>query len=594
MRGGDKAMNRIIRIVKFIAFISSTFSLLTTTFAASIGYQYDNLNRLRMEKYEDGRTKIYEYDEVGNRTSNYATQFTAMTQAGSASPSGSITIQEGFPRTVYFTPIPHYHVSNVIVDGTSKGAISSYSFQSVPAPQTIQAQFAIDRFNLRVYSWPWSTGGGKTISSIPGIDCGVYCSESYDYGTFVTLTAIPDEKSKFSGWYGYCGGLGLCTLFMDSSKYVYADFTLKTFYISTNTVYTEYYSPTQDPYAKWGIGGAIEPFLSEVTYDGYKTFTITPNSGNKITNVIIDGQSIGAVSSYTFLNVKAPHSITAQFYFKYNNPVPINIYLNNTDGVNVTSPSGIYCGMGATTCSKVFDFGTIVKLTATSNIGYYGGCFSGVTCLYNNTRWVYDENGIFTIIQDCIINTTTAQNITCSYYPLYIFPINANPMGAGSITPPGRTYTRFGWNKTYTITPSNGATIEDVIVDGVSVGPVSSYAFNNISSSHNITAKFSCPNLPVRLARGNTYCGRYGCWTYYYLYSYHTTLQAAYDASISGDKIETVEGLVDNLNANRDIYVTVEGGYDCNYTSSYGKTTVMKGTMTTTAGTVSLWNFTLF
>ena len=35
------------------------------------------------------------------------------------------------------------------------------------------------------------------------------------------------------------------------------------------------------------------------------TFTITPNSGYEIANVIVDGQSIGAVASYTFENVTA-------------------------------------------------------------------------------------------------------------------------------------------------------------------------------------------------------------------------------------------------------------------------------------------------
>jgi hypothetical protein len=579
MKGRDMAMHPVILMVEFIAILSLTFFSISTSCAASIDYQYDNLNRLRMETYEDGKTAIYEYDEVGNRTSNYTTQFTAVTQSGSANPSGSMTIQEGTSRTFYFAPIPHYHIYNVIVDGISKGAISSYSFINSAAPQTIQAQFAIDRFYLNVYRNVATYG--KIASSISGIDCGADCSEYYDYGTSVTLTATPSSDAYyFTGWSGYCSGTGPCTLFMNSDKYVYAFFAMKNYTLSTSTVFTPSYMASLDPKAVWGWGGTITPSSPNVGYDGYQTFTITPSSGYKITNVVVDGQALGAVSSYTFLNVKASHSLVAQFYYNYNRPIPIVVYLNNPNGGSVTSPSGIYCGTGGTICSKTFDYSTYVKLTAKSNMGYSLREMSGAMCGYYIAMWTrVDENGVPTGEIHCITSTYASQNITCNFYPLTIWPINASPIGAGSISPSARTYFPVGANKTYSIAPSSGASIADVIVDGVSLGPISSYTFNNISTYHNITARFSCPNNPVRIVR---------------TLSYYPTLQAAYDASIGGDRIQSVEGLVDNLSANRDISVTLEGGYDCNYTSNDGKTTVMKGTMTTTAGAVTLKNFALF
>ena len=66
--------------------------------------------------------------------------------------------------------------------------------------------------------------------------------------------------------------------------------------------------------ASAGANGVISPAGSvSVSRGANQTFAITPKSGYKISNVTVDGTSVGAVATYTFSNVTANHAISATF-----------------------------------------------------------------------------------------------------------------------------------------------------------------------------------------------------------------------------------------------------------------------------------------
>ncbi len=74
---------------------------------------------------------------------------------------------------------------------------------------------------------------------------------------------------------------------------------------------------------------------------------------------------------------------------------------------------------------------------------------------------------------------------------------------------------------------------------------------------------------------------------------YYSALQAAYDAAVDGDTIQSQAVIfTEDLNINSSISVTFEGGYDCDYTAVTGETTI-NGTMTISDGTVTIWDFIL-
>ena len=83
-----------------------------------------------------------------------------------------------------------------------------------------------------------------------------------------------------------------------------------------------------------GVNGAISPSGSVSVRSGKdQTFTITPDKGYAISDVKIDGKSVGAVKSYTFENVKGNHTIKAIFMKANGNP---------QTGVFVDVPEGSY------------------------------------------------------------------------------------------------------------------------------------------------------------------------------------------------------------------------------------------------------------
>jgi len=70
------------------------------------------------------------------------------------------------------------------------------------------------------------------------------------------------------------------------------------------------------------------------------------------------------------------------------------------------------------------------------------------------------------------------------------YTISASAGSHGSISPSGSIIVNQGSDKSFTITPDTGYQIDDVRVDGSSVGAVSSYTFTNVTQDHTIYATF--------------------------------------------------------------------------------------------------------
>ncbi|MBI5217117.1 MAG: T9SS type A sorting domain-containing protein [Ignavibacteriae bacterium] len=212
--------------------------------------------------------------------------------------------------------------------------------------------------------------------------------------------------------------------------------------------------------ASAGENGFISPSGNVLVLNGDDTtFTITPNTGYHVADVLVDDISVGAVTTYPFTNVTANHTISASF--------AINTYtltINATNGSVSKNPN-----LGT------YTHGSSVILTAIPSEGY------------NFANWSGDVSGSEN--PDTIL--MNGNKTVTATFSLQTFSITATATGNGTITPPGTTNVGFGGSQMYSITPGTGYHIDSVVVDGVNVGALASYEFTAVIANHTIDAYFS-------------------------------------------------------------------------------------------------------
>ncbi len=132
------------------------------------------------------------HDKAGNVETaktvqvNIGSTFTVTASAGaggSISPSGAQTLNAGSSASFTITPNTGYHIADVLVDGVSVGAVTSYQFSNLAAGHTIAASFAADQVVTLTVTSP--NGGESLPAGIP---------------VTVTWTSPPVASGVFTVW----------------------------------------------------------------------------------------------------------------------------------------------------------------------------------------------------------------------------------------------------------------------------------------------------------------------------------------------------------------------------------------------------------
>jgi Bacterial Ig domain len=98
-----------------------------------------------------------------------------------------------------------------------------------------------------------------------------------------------------------------------------------------------------------------------------------------------------------------------------------------------------------------------------------------------------DGTPIGTVTSYTFQNMQTAHTIAATFIPT----ITASAGPGGTVSPSGTTRVASGTDQTYTVRASAGYNVTDVLVDGSSVGAVSTYTFSAVTVPHTISASFA-------------------------------------------------------------------------------------------------------
>jgi hypothetical protein len=214
--------------------------------------------------------------------------------------------------------------------------------------------------------------------------------------------------------------------------------------------------------ASAGPGGSVKPSGAiSVACGDTQTVLITPASSCQvIAGVTVDGIPIGAVSSYTFTNVHANHSIAATF-------AATNLALSSA--ADDASCTGVSDGS--------------IDLTITGGV-------PGFTHSWSNGATSEDiaglAAGIYTVT---VTDSRGCQASLSDTVGIDVKTIVASAGANGSIAPSG-VGVPCGTNATFTFSPDAGYVVDQLVVDGGSVAPGPSYTFTNVTAGHTIHVTF--------------------------------------------------------------------------------------------------------
>ncbi len=277
---------------------------------------------------------------------------------------------------------------------------------TMSAARNTTATFTLDQEDVVVAK---SGNGSGTVTSAPGgISCGGDCSQTWPYGTVVTLTAAVSAGSTFGGWTGACAGQSgtTCTLTLADDASIGATFTLQKLALAVTKAGTGFGSVT---------GGGLDcgaTCSANIDYGTSVTLTAVAADGSDFSGW---SAPCGTAAQCT-VTMDVARSLTATFTRR---SYALSVVRAGTGAGRVTAPN-IDCGSD---CTDTVLHGTTVTLTAEA---LTGGTFAG---------WSGDCSGAQ---PTCTVTMTQARSVTATFNPVvHTLTVTKNGTGSGTVSATG-------------------------------------------------------------------------------------------------------------------------------------------------------------
>ena len=284
-------------------------------------------------------------------------------------------------------------------------------------------------------------------------------------GGSVTLSAVPNKNYYFEGW--EWDGLIVSTATNYTIDDVKSNINIVAKFKQNFVTITT--APDNDQAGSVVGGGRI-------TYGGSTTLSAKAYDGYVFTGWKEGDNIISTEASLALKNITVDRKIVAKFA-----KTSYNVSLSCSP-----NDAGIAKGAGR------YKLGEKVTLIAEAKSGYtFQGWTVNDQTVSRDTTFVIDR-----IDRDYCLNAVFLKN------SVIIHSITAGvATTGGTISPCGVLRVERGSSVTYTMTPKSGFAILAVAVDGIQVGPVSSYTFNDIWSDHYIAVAFVQTDASVKKAK---------------------------------------------------------------------------------------------
>ena len=207
--------------------------------------------------------------------------------------TGSQSVPYGGKMTITAKANSGYSFAGFVENNKTISTASSIELNNITTDRNITAVFNREKCTVNVSVYPQDTGKYEGAGT-------------YNKGEKVVLRAKAYDGYEFTGW-----TINSQTVSRDHKytiDHIKSDVNVVANFAKINT--TTYRVTAGITNA----GGTISPSGDFNTPEGSSvTYNIMAQAGYRILAVMVDGKNIGAVSSYTFNNVRGGHSITASF-----------------------------------------------------------------------------------------------------------------------------------------------------------------------------------------------------------------------------------------------------------------------------------------